>query len=154
MRTALIVPDMKYVKNIANSFRSAEAFGVNEILLIGDENMKLLEKKRRVMSHAMTYLKHMKTKRFDTHEECIEYLINEGLKIICIENDKKSKSLLGYKFPDDIAFIMGHEAGVPEEYLKIGEHVRIPQFGLTQCLNTTVAMSIVLYERFKQALKL
>jgi len=82
-------------------------------------------------------------------------LIGQRIKIVSIENDDDSVSLCKFKFPDNVALVVGHErVGIPKEFMDNSIHVRIPQYGLMKCLNTAIASSIVLYERFKQRLKI
>ncbi|MBA2406267.1 MAG: TrmH family RNA methyltransferase, partial [Bdellovibrionales bacterium] len=58
-------------------------------------------------------------------------------------------SLHEEKFPDKSAFILGHEgfgfSFKKEDYPQI-KYIKIPQFGLVESLNVSVAASIVMYE--------
>ena len=149
MRTILVLPKLKSKINYIAAVRSAEAFGVTEICAV---SIRKLETFNGTIKGAQ---RHVKTTYFKNNDDCINYLIKEKIKIICLENCENSHSLLEFKFPANIAVVTGNEnTGVPEEYLQVGTMVRIPQFGLVNCLNTAIAVSIVLFERFKSALKL
>lgn len=151
MKTHLVIPELKFEKNFYAAIRSAEAFGVTEIDLIGYHNLKTWNTSHLTKGTA----NHINIKRFDTPEQCLDYLIGQRLKIVCIENAEKSKSLKDYKFPANIALIMGHEKlGVPDTFTNRYINIRIPQYGLVKCLNTSIATSIVLYERFIQRLSI
>ena len=150
MKTILVIPDLKFKNNVYSSIRSAEAFGVTELILIGEHKLDGYGFNK-VTKGAY---KHLNIKRFANEEECLNYLIRNRIKIICIENSTDAFSLKGFKFPANVAFIMGHEClGVPDIFRERFINLKIPQYGLMFCLNTSVAMSIVLYERFSQALK-
>lgn len=150
MKTHLVIPELKFDKNLYTAIRSAEAFGATELDLIGNHNLNTWKAKHLARGGE----KHISIKRFKSSEECIDYLIKNRLKIICIENSTDAKCLMDYKFPANIALVMGHERlGVPESFREFFINVKIPQYGLVKCLNTSVAASIVLYERFKQKLK-
>jgi len=149
MRTILIIPNLKYEHNLYNAIRSGEAFGITEVWIpYGKKLSKIFPQ------GARKAYKHIKINRFKTDEEVANYLVKEKIKPICIENSKDSVSILNFNFPADIALIMGHEnLGVSPFYTLKYKSVRIPQFGVMNCLNTYVAMSIIMYERFKQGLK-
>ena len=148
MRTILVIPELKFNKNMIASIRTAEAFGVTELCFIGNPNLSSWK----IQHITKGGLKHIPKKKFTHIEECINYLIGERINIVCIENIENAHTLGDYKFPANVALIMGHESlGVDKELLKY-DVVRIPQYGLMRCLNTSVAMSIVLWERFKQRL--
>jgi len=148
MRTAIVIPNIGFSRNQQAILRTAEAFGVSEICVLGDIKLS----GNRISRGAQ---RHIKISHFKNEEECINYLIKNRYKLISIENDDDSYSLPGFKFPARVALIAGHERlGVPKEFLDASKHIRIPQFGLMKCLNTSIATSIVLYERFKQGLKI
>ena len=149
MRTVIVIPNLKYSRNYLFALRTAEAFGVTEII-----STRRLTKKL-VPSGAMSTYKHIKMTVLKSQNDIIQYLNDEKLHPICIENTSNAKSLLKFKFPPNIALILGHEKlGVPSDFIKKYQSIRIPQFGLVSCLNTSVALAIVLWERFKQQLKI
>jgi len=149
MKTILVIPPLKYNCNFWGALRTAEAFGVTELCFIGYINLN------RIPKGSMKTYKHIKVSNFNTVEECMDYLISKNIKIISIENSDNSILLNRFIFPANIALVMGHERlGVPDYILNRTIALKIPQFGLVKCLNTTVSISIVLYERFKQKLKI
>ena len=150
MRTVLVIPDLKYDRNFLHSVRTAEAMGCTEIVMLKGK------KKGRIFPRgSMGAWKHLKVIRFKTEQEIIDYLNTEKLKVVCIENKEDSIPLNKYNFPANVALIMGHEnLGVNPQFLRYYKSVIIPQSGLVGCLNTCVAMSIVLWERYKQRLKI
>jgi len=132
------------------SIRSAEAFGITELFLIGDIDINTWK----VNHISKGTIKHIKITKFKDSEQCINYLIKNKINIVVVENTSDSDLITNYEFKSDIAIVMGNECiGVPREFLNY-DIVKIPQYGLCKCLNTTVAVSIVMYERFKQSLKI
>jgi len=151
MKTHLVIPELKFNKNFYTAIRSAEAFGVTELDLIGNHNLESWK----AQHLARGGQKHINIRNFKTSEECLDYLIGNRIKIICIENSENAERLNDFKFPANIALVMGHERlGVPESFKNFFVNVKIPQYGLVKCLNTSIAASIILYERFIQGLKL
>jgi len=149
MKTALVIPQLKASNNQKAAIRTAEALGVSEVLLIGNQDVESFNRVTRGTQ------RHINFKYFNNNEDCVKYLIQNKYKIVCIENDNNANSLLNFKFPAKCALVMGNEnKGVPKEYLNLFNsiHLKIPQFSVIPCMNTSVAMGIVMYERFKQRL--
>lgn len=70
-----------------------------------------------------------------------------GLKVVAIEQSKKSVDFRKVEFREPIAFVVGHEtSGVSRETLKVcDEIVEIPMYGVNVSLNVMVSLTIVLY---------
>lgn len=75
--------------------------------------------------------------------------------IVAIETASQATNILDFTFPEKCAIIMGNERfGLPEEALKRCENVLyIPMPGFVKSMNVSHALSVVLYERFRQTLK-
>jgi len=150
MRTILVIPRLKYDCNFWTAFRSAEAFGVNEIFLIGYDKGNF-----KIPKSGMKTDRHMALNYFDSVEKCMDNLAYHRISIISIENSGNAIPLSGYRFPANVALVMGNEnSGVPRYILNRTIAIKIPQYGLVKCLNTSVAISIILFERFKQRLNI
>lgn len=150
MRTIVVIPKLNRNSNYATAIRSAEAFGVTELLFTG-----IIEIPSNIKRGSIQTTQYIKTLFFKTDQECINYLQKQQkIMIIIIENSKDAELLTSFQFKPNIALIMGTEKGVPLIYQQLGTHVKIPQFGVVNCLNTSIASSIILYERFKQNLKI
>lgn len=70
-----------------------------------------------------------------------------GLKVVAIEQIKKSVDFRKVEFKEPIAFVVGHEtSGVSKEALAVcDEIVEIPMYGVNVSLNVMVSLAIVLY---------
>lgn len=70
-----------------------------------------------------------------------------SLKIVAIEQSKKSVDFRKAEFKEPIAFVVGHEtSGVSKEALAVcDEIVEIPMYGVNVSLNVMVSLAIVLY---------
>ena len=69
------------------------------------------------------------------------------LRIIAIEQSKKSVDFRRVDYREPVAFIVGHETeGVSKEALKLADEiVEIPMFGVNKSLNVMVSLAIVLF---------
>ena len=72
---------------------------------------------------------------------------SENLKIIAVEQGKKSIDFRKADYSEPIAFIVGNETeGVSKEALKMADEIiEIPMFGVNRSLNVMVSLAIVLY---------
>jgi tRNA G18 (ribose-2'-O)-methylase SpoU len=130
--------------NVGTIIRSANAFGAQEIAIIG--------RKQYNTSAATGGQSSMKVQKFKITDEFLEYCTKEGFSLVSIEITSSAKSLYEYQFPEKTMLIVGNEgSGVPEKILSLSSAVvRIPQFGSVECLNVAVSASIACYEWSKQ----
>lgn len=72
---------------------------------------------------------------------------NAKLKIVSVEQDKKSVPLKNFKPEFPIALVVGNETyGVSKEVLDISDAVvELPMYGINNSLNVMVTLGIVLY---------
>jgi len=140
----LVLDGLKPDFNIGKIFRSADAFSVREIHLVGVRAFDPDPAKGSV-----------RWVPFHTHDDfpsCYRVLSKRGYSIVTLEPG--CSNLLGeYAFAEKTAFVMGHEEfGISfdrGEFTDI-DGLSIPQWGHVQSLNVSVAASIVLYEYVRQ----
>lgn len=79
-------------------------------------------------------------------------LSNGGLKIVAIEQDKRSVPYAEIKWSIPVALVVGNESfGVSKEVLVLcDEIVELPMWGVNKSLNVVVSLGIVLYEVMKK----
>lgn len=72
---------------------------------------------------------------------------NPNIKVIAIEQDKKSISLKDFKSEFPICVVVGNESfGLSKEVLKeCDEIVELPMYGVNKSLNVMVCLGIILY---------
>eukprot|EP00924_Labyrinthula_sp_SR-Ha-C_P005169 snap_masked-scaffold_1-processed-gene-23.53-mRNA-1 protein AED:0.02 eAED:0.02 QI:0/-1/0/1/-1/1/1/0/213 len=140
----LIVYNISKKANVGNIVRSACAFGVHEVLVIG-------QKKNLQLFGSQNTDKYTKFVFFDSLDECKLYLAeNFNCSIVGIEIHPKSKSILESPFEEgkDVAFMLGNEGtGLNQKQKEACDYfVYIPHYGNgTASLNVTVAGSIILH---------
>lgn len=74
-----------------------------------------------------------------------------NLKVVAIEQDKRSVPFDKFNYKLPIALVVGHETdGVSKEVLDIADAiVELPMYGVNVSLNVMVSLGIVLYEVLK-----
>lgn len=148
--TKLILPDIRSVHNVGTFFRTANALGINEIILTGitptpyDKYGRLRSDFQKVALGAekdvlFRYESDLKNELIKNHKG--------SRKIIAIEQSPNSKLYTEYNHDGShITFILGNEVeGLLPEILELADEVlEIPMQGSKESLNVTIAGAIVM----------
>lgn len=136
----LILDHLKVDFNIGKIIRSAEAFGAHAVDVVGTSFFDPMPAKGCMKRVPWTMRK--------TFHESYEHWAAQGYTFFGFDVDAP-KSLHEVSLPDKSAFILGHEGFgftfKKENYPAINP-IKIPQFGLVESLNVSVAASVVMYE--------
>jgi tRNA G18 (ribose-2'-O)-methylase SpoU len=136
----MILDHLKVDFNIGKIIRSAEAFGAMGVDVVGTSFFDPLPAKGCMKRVPWTLTK--------TFQESYQKWLDEGFTFYAFDSEAEH-GLHEIQFPEKSAFILGHEGFgftfKKEHYPKI-KYVKIPQIGLVESLNVSVAASIVMYE--------
>lgn len=133
--------------NVGGIFRLADAVAAEKVILCGTTETP---PSTRIKKASINTTEWVAWEYVSTAAAAISKLKtqNSKLKVIAIEQDKKSISYdkTDYKFP--IALVVGNETtGVSKEVLDmVDQVVEIPMWGVNKSLNVIVSLGIVLYE--------
>lgn len=152
----LILDNIRSAHNVGSIFRTADGFGVEEIICVGiTPYPKLVNDKR--LPHiafratnqiAKTALGAEKTVKYCWVENIAEVKDSVGNRqIVGLEQTKTSILLNEYKKDHIIALIVGNEPnGLSPEALKLcSVYLEIPMLGHKESFNVAVATGIALY---------
>lgn len=156
---ALILPNIRSTYNVGSIFRSAEVFGVKEIIICGYTPYPKLEKDTRI-PHLANKIDSQISKTalgaeklvpfcyFSETKDAIFYAINNHYRPVALEQHDNSIALNKYKPTGKLAFVIGEEVdGLPSDILETCEEiVEIPQLGTKESLNVASAVAILLYD--------
>lgn len=138
---SLLLVNIDRDNNIGNIIRSANTFGVQEVLIYG---RKKFDRRTSVGAEFFMQFRHI---RFI---EEIAPLKQEFDLILGLEQTESSVELHSYQWPENknILIAVGNEGkGLPQEILNICDTtLEIEQYGTTRSLNVSVATGIVLYD--------
>ncbi|MGI9138265.1 MAG: TrmH family RNA methyltransferase, partial [Sediminibacterium sp.] len=97
-------------------------------------------------------LKWLTIHEFDNLEECVVALRKNFKKILTTHLSTGAVSLYEIDFTESIALVFGNEhAGVTEEFRNLADgNFIIPQMGIIQSLNISVACAVTIYEAMRQ----
>ncbi|MEE9430040.1 MAG: TrmH family RNA methyltransferase [Melioribacteraceae bacterium] len=134
--------------NVSAIFRTCDAVGVPQVDLL--YTYEKFPKISRVSSASSK--KWVEQKRYDSTEECVKKLKDEGFKIYGTILSDKAEDIYELDFTDKIALVMGNEhRGISDKIIEAcDKHIYIPMCGMIQSLNVSVATAVVLYEAQRQ----
>ncbi len=137
--------------NVSACFRSCDAVGILEICLVYDGSQEFPKLKERSSASARKWVDSM---HYTSIEECYADLRREGKKIFATHMAKDAVSLYDINLSDPVALVFGNEhSGVSEKAVKLADgNFLIPQAGMIQSLNISVAVAVSVYEAHRQRL--
>lgn len=146
----LVLENINDPHNLSAVLRSCDATGVLEVYTIynnGQPFPKLTAKKSSASAD-----KWIKINNFSSVEECYAALRGEGKKIYTTHLSRESKPIYELNLTEPVALVLGNEhLGVSEEAVNLADgNYLIPQVGMIQSLNISVAAAVSLYEAFRQ----
>lgn len=146
---SIVLENVHDPHNVSAVLRSCDAVGVIDVHLVYHSGQSFPELGEKSSASAKKWVL---THKHSSIDECYEYLRKQGKKILTTGMSNEAKSLYAIDFTEPIAIVFGNEhAGVSEDaILKADGNMLIPQVGMIQSLNISVACAVTLYEAFRQ----
>ena len=145
----LFLDNIRSMHNVGSTFRTADAFLIEKIILGGITATPPHNDIRK------TALGAENTVDWEHAEDCIskiKQLKTEGYKIIVVEQAEGSTSLEKFERLADekICLVFGNEVfGVDDKIIELADMcLEIPQFGTKHSLNISVSLGIVVWQCF------
>lgn len=143
----LVLDDIRSMNNVGASFRTADAFAIEKIILCG---ITATPPHREIEKTALGATQTVVWEHYENGYKAIEKLKNEGYLIVIVEQTDESILLHDFDFQQHqkYVFIVGNEVtGVQDMFLDLADFaIEIPQFGTKHSLNVAVATGIVLWQ--------
>jgi len=135
--------------NISAVMRTCDAVGIQDIYIL---NTKIPRHKKFGSKSSSSAAKWMTIYQFTNAEECFEALRKNYEHIYATHLASGAINLYEIDFTKSVALVFGNEHdGVSEEILKLVDgNFIIPQVGIIQSLNISVACAVSIYEAFRQ----
>lgn len=135
--------------NISAVMRTCDAVGIQEIYVL---TTKIPRHKKWGARSSSSAAKWLTIHQFDDLEECITALRKKFTKIYTTHLSSDAVSMHQIDFTEPVALVFGNEhAGVSEEMIaKADGNFIIPQMGIIQSLNISVACAVTIYEALRQ----
>lgn len=154
-KITLLLHNIRSTHNVGSIFRTAEGFGVKEIILSGYTPFPKVENDTRLPHLAekidqqihKTALGAEKMVPFRQVEDVDKILSGSNMPIVALEQSPDSQPLNTFDPPDEFMLILGEEVnGIEPELLSRCETiVEIPMLGQKESFNVSVACGIALY---------
>ncbi len=145
----LLLDNIRSSENVGSLFRTADAFGISEILLVGITPTPIDRFGRPNAKVAKTALGAEKTiawQHLGTPEEATEYIRDKKIPLYVLEQHTKAIPLAKQEV-ENFALVLGNEVtGVSNYFLEHADIIfEIPMQGEKESLNVSVAGGIALY---------
>lgn len=135
--------------NVSAVMRSCDAVGIQDIYVISN---KAPRPKKWGAKSSSSAAKWLTVHQFDNVQECVVQLRKSYHTILTTHLSSEAVSLYSIDFTGSIALVFGNEhEGVSEEMRSLADgNFLIPQVGIIQSLNISVACAVSIYEAFRQ----
>ena len=135
------VEDVYQLHNTSAVIRSCESFGVQELHVIEEVNVKSIDKEI-----AMGAQKWVDVQRHGSARGCITHLKSQGYKIIATSPHKDAHTLENFDTSQKSAIFFGRETeGLSDTVMELADDfIYIPMVGFTESLNISVSAAITL----------
>lgn len=146
----IVLENVHDAHNISACIRSCDAVGIKDIHVVN--TMAPRPYKRLGKKTSGGSIRWVKVHKWKSLESCFNYLHSKGFKIFTTSLTEDSKSLYELDLTEKTALIFGNEHdGVSKEAsdLADGNYI-IPQIGMIESLNISVACAVSLYEAKRQ----
>lgn len=145
----LILDEIQDTHNMGAIFRSAEASGVDGIIITQRNTAPLNETVEKTSAGAIS---HIKISQVSNLFQAMELLKDNGFWIYGSSLGRNSKSYTEHSYKGAVAVVVGNEEkGIRKSVAENCDHlIRIPMLGKTQSLNVSVATAVLLYEVVRQ----
>ena len=150
-----VLHNIRSAYNVGSIFRTADGMGVNSIYLTGytpsphdGSSLYKSQAHKMIAKTALGAEKNVSWEKIKNLGKLIDKLKLQKLKIIALEQDKKSINYKNFKPLFSMALIVGNEPkGINKRILaRCDEIVEIPMRGKKKSLNVSVAFGIAGYE--------
>ena len=135
--------------NISAVMRTADAVGVQDIYIL---NTKIPRHKKWGAKSSSSAAKWLTVHQYENAEECFSSLRNRYSTILTTHLSSDAVGLHEIDLTKSIALVFGNEhSGVSDEIRALADgNFIIPQVGIIQSLNISVACAVTLYEAYRQ----
>lgn len=143
----IILDNVLDTYNVGSIFRLADAVAAKKVILCGDTP---IPPNSRIKKASINTTEWVEWQYAPSASEALVKLKvqNEKLKVIAVEQSKKSVPHTKVRVEFPLAVVAGNESyGVSKEVLKMADEiVEIPMWGVNVSLNVMVSLGIVLYK--------
>lgn len=133
--------DVYQLHNTSAVMRSCDVFGIQELSIIEEQNVKRIDREI-----AMGSQKWVDLNRFHSAIECVTHMRNQGYQIVATTPHQDDCMLHDFDITKKSCFFFGRETeGLSDVILNEADcFLKIPMSGFTESLNISVSAAIIL----------
>ncbi|MFC4232631.1 TrmH family RNA methyltransferase [Parasediminibacterium paludis] len=145
----VVLENVQDPRNITAVMRTCEAVGIQDIFII---NTKQPRFEKFGFKSGSSSSKWLTIHQFDSIADCFKELRTKFEVILTTHLSAKAIDLYSIDFTQSIALVFGNEhSGVSDEANDLADgNFIIPQMGIIQSLNISVACAVSIYEAYRQ----
>ena len=151
----LLLHNIRSTHNVGSIFRSADGFGVTNIVMTGYTPYPTYHGDKRLPHEAAKLTKQIEKTAlgatasvpFEHHDNLLTWLESNTLPLVALEQAPTSVSLHEFSAPESFVLVLGEEVSGVEKFLleACDFIVEIPMTGMKESFNVSVAAGIALY---------
>lgn len=145
----VVMENVQDPHNISAVMRTCDAVGIQELYIL---NTKIARHKKWGAKSSSSAVKWLTVHQYEDAALCIAELRKKYAHIYTTHLSTDAVSVYDIDFTQSVALIFGNEhAGVSDEIRAVADgNFIIPQMGIIQSLNISVACAVSIYEAFRQ----
>jgi len=147
----ILLDNVRSMHNVGSAFRTADAFRVEKIFLVGITGTP---PHREIQKTALGATESVAWEHTERPQETLQLLKSAGYKIVVVEQTTRSVPLQQFRpsTSGKYCLVFGNEVnGVSNEVLNESDiALEIPQLGTKHSLNISVCLGIVVWELFRK----
>lgn len=138
---AVAIEDVYQLHNTSAVMRSCDVFGIQELHVIEEQNVKRIDREI-----ALGAQKWVDLKRYNSSSECLKKLKQNGYQIVATTPHLNDCVLEDFDVTKKSCFFFGRETeGLSKEVMEKADcFLKIPMVGFTESLNISVSAAIIL----------
>jgi len=145
----VVLENVQDPHNVSAVLRTCDAVGIQDVYVL---TTKIPRHKKWGYRSSSSALKWLTIHEFDHLENCVTALRKNFNTILTTHLSSDAVSLHDINFTQSVALVFGNEhAGVTDEFRALADgNFVIPQMGIIQSLNISVACAVSIYEAMRQ----
>ncbi|MEK0423760.1 MAG: hypothetical protein RLZ95_1670 [Bacteroidota bacterium] len=145
----VVMENVQDPHNISAVLRTCDAVGIQDVYIL---TTKIPRHKKFGYKSSSSALKWLTIHEFDNLEECMKVVRKNFSKILTTHLSSDAVQLYDIDFIESVALVFGNEhSGVTDECRALADgNFIIPQMGIIQSLNISVACAVSIYEAMRQ----
>jgi tRNA (guanosine-2'-O-)-methyltransferase len=145
----VVMENVQDPHNISAVLRTCDAVGIQDVYIL---TTKIPRHKKFGYKSSSSALKWLTIHEFDNLEACMKAVRKNFSKILTTHLSSDAVQLYDIDFTESVALVFGNEhSGVTDECRALADgNFIIPQMGIIQSLNISVACAVSIYEAMRQ----